>query len=151
MAELYRLQIGDYRAIYALDVEVRVILIVRACVLGACHGQWIGNVENVGGCGLPIIDFLCNAVAVTIVGERGGHLSGGQRVAIGRAILKDARILLLHEATSSLDSNSENEIQEALGRLTQGRTRIIIADRIAVLEKGHLVELGSPTLRMAFA
>jgi ATP-binding cassette, subfamily B, bacterial MsbA len=90
----------------------------------------------------------------TVVGERGTNLSGGQRqrIAIARAILKDPAILLLDEATSSLDNESESLVQEALDRLMQNRTTVIvahrlstikIADRIAVLDHGHLVELGS--------
>ncbi len=90
----------------------------------------------------------------TTVGERGIRLSGGQRqrVAIARAILKDPRILLLDEATSSLDNESEKLVQEALERLMQGRTTVIIAHRLstvrvahrlAVLSGGEIVELGT--------
>ena len=90
----------------------------------------------------------------TLVGERGMNLSGGQRqrIAIARAILKDPAILLLDEATSSLDNESEGIVQEALDRLMQNRTTIIVAHRlstikvahrIAVLEDGHIAELGT--------
>jgi len=90
----------------------------------------------------------------TLVGERGTKLSGGQRqrVAIARAILKDPRVLLLDEATSSLDSESEHLVQEALGRLMQNRTTVIIAhrlstvrvaNRIVALDNGRIVEVGT--------
>ncbi|MBD3176170.1 MAG: ATP-binding cassette domain-containing protein [Armatimonadia bacterium] len=90
----------------------------------------------------------------TQVGERGGRLSGGerQRVSIARAILHDPRILILDEATASVDTETEKKIQDALARLVQGRTTFAIAhrlstlrnaDRLLVLERGEQRELGT--------
>lgn len=112
--------------------------IARASALAHCH---------------EFIDALPEKYE-TFVGERGIKLSGGerQRVAIARAILKDAPIILLDEATSSLDSESESLIQDALAKLMKGRTTIAIAhrlstimqmDRIIVLDGGKIVDEGT--------
>jgi subfamily B ATP-binding cassette protein MsbA len=90
----------------------------------------------------------------TVIGEKGMRLSGGekQRIAIARAILKNAPILILDEATSALDAESESLVQAALGNLMQGRTVVVIAhrlgtirraNRIVVLEDGHITAIGT--------
>jgi ATP-binding cassette subfamily B protein len=96
----------------------------------------------------------------TVVGERGSNLSGGERqfVCLARAIMSDPAVLILDEATSSVDTNTEHIIQESMGRIAQGRTCIIIAhrlstvtnaDRIVVFEEGKIIETGNHTELMA--
>ena len=91
----------------------------------------------------------------TMIGENGSTLSGGerQRISIARALLKDAPVILLDEATASLDVENESAVQEALSRLLQGKTVLVIAhrmrtvagaDHIVVLERGHVAQQGTP-------
>ena len=96
----------------------------------------------------------------TMIGENGGRLSGGerQRISIARAILKDAPVMLLDEATASLDVENETQVQQALSRLLAGKTVLVIAhrmrtvanaDKIVVLKEGRVAEQGAPAELMA--
>ncbi|MCK5324162.1 MAG: ATP-binding cassette domain-containing protein, partial [Desulfobulbaceae bacterium] len=102
------------------------------------------------------IDFIKNMPQGfdTVIGESGAKLSGGerQRISIARALLKNAPILILDEATSSLDTESEREVQKALDNLMRNRTTFVIAhrlstirnaDRIIVIQDGRIVEQGT--------
>ena len=82
----------------------------------------------------------------TMIGENGSTLSGGerQRISIARALLKDAPVILLDEATASLDVENESAVQEALSRLLRGKTVVAGADHIVVLENGRVAQQGTP-------
>jgi subfamily B ATP-binding cassette protein MsbA len=113
--------------------------------------------EIMRACRIARVDEFAESFAEkyeTVVGERGVKLSGGQRqrISIARAILAEPRILILDEATSSLDSESEHMIQQGLSYLMQGRTTFVIAhrlstirraDQIMVMEQGQIVERGT--------
>ena len=121
--------------------------------------------ETLEACRLAGLDPLAQTLDHgydTVVGERGVTLSGGQRqqIALARALLADPRILVLDEATSSLDSGSEALIQERIGKLIRGRTTVMVAhrlstvrlaDEILVLEAGQIVEYGSHEALLAAA
>ncbi|MBI4424600.1 MAG: ABC transporter ATP-binding protein [Elusimicrobia bacterium] len=155
----------DLREFAVADLRRHIGLVTQDTVL--LHDTVVGNVA-LGVPDAPVEKTLAALRAAdaedfvarlpegreTILGERGLRLSGGQRqrIAIARAILKDPPILVLDEATSNLDTASERSVQEALERIYQGRTVLVIAhrlstlqnaDRIIVLRQGELVESGT--------
>jgi len=121
------------------------------------YGRWDASDQEIraaakAAAAADFIDALPRGYE-TMVGEQGLRLSGGQhqRIAIARALLKDAPILLLDEATSALDTDSERQIQQALATLMQGRTTIVIAHRLStvvnadmihVMDRGRVVQSG---------
>lgn len=128
---------------------------VKENILLAKPGATQTEIEN-AACDASAHEFISSLPKGydTIIGERGVKLSGGerQRIAIARAILKDSPILILDEATSSVDIANESSIQAALAKITRNRTTIVIAHRLStvrnasriyVLEKGKLLEKGS--------
>ena len=155
--EITDMDISSYRSVYAI-VPQEVLLFggtIRENILyghpGASEEELIAAAQTSNS--LDFIQSFPDGFN-TIVGERGIKLSGGQRqrIAIARAVLRNPDVLILDEATSSLDAESEKVVQEALERLLEGRTAIIIAHRLAtirnvdciyVLEEGKIVEKGT--------
>ncbi len=155
----------DIRELDSGDYRLQVGMVLQDPYL--FHGSIVENVcYGMPGAGLNQVveaaqmanahDFICDLPHGydTIIGERGHTLSGGerQRISIARAILKDPRILILDEATSSVDTETERKIQQAMDRLVTGRTVFAIAhrlstlhkaDRLFVIENGKLAEAGT--------
>jgi subfamily B ATP-binding cassette protein MsbA len=161
--DLDGLRLGDYRRQLASVLQENFLFdgSIAANVGYARPGA--GRAEIVEACRVAHCDEFISQFPDgydTVVGERGIKLSGGQRqrVSIARAILANPRLLILDEATSSLDSESEQMIQDGLRRLRSGRTTFVIAhrlstirsaDQILVLEGGSIVERGSHTELLA--
>lgn len=142
-------------ALVSQDVVLFNDSIANNLAYGELRGAAIADIKRAAEAA-NVMDFVENMDEGldTFVGDRGVLLSGGQRqrIAIGRALLKNAPILILDEATSSLDTQSERRIQEALHRLMKGRTTLVIAhrlstvegaDKIIVVDGGRIVESGN--------
>ena len=161
--DLTALRLRDYRSHLGIVLQDNFLFdgTVADNISFARPGATRADIEEVGR--LAHVDEFVSGFEQgydTVVGERGVKVSGGQRqrIAIARAILADPRILILDEATSSLDSESEAFIQDGLRRLRQGRTTFVIAhrlstirsaDQILVLEHGEIVERGNHAALMA--
>lgn len=161
--DLRKMDVESYRRLLGV-VEQDIFLFdgtIRANIAYGSHGPAEGAIRRAAELAhaAPFIERLEKGYE-TIIGERGVKLSGGQRqrLAIARALLADPRILILDEATSNLDSESERLIQESLHTLMQGRTSFIIAHRlstishadlIVVLDEGRIMEQGTHEALMA--
>jgi subfamily B ATP-binding cassette protein MsbA len=161
--DLASIRLGDYRAHLGVVLQDNFLFdgTVAANIRYARPHATLADIKRVSR--IAHCDEFVEAMEKqydTIVGERGVKLSGGQRqrIAIARAILADPRILILDEATSSLDSESEAEIQDGLRSLRRGRTTFVIAhrlstirsaDQILVLEHGEIIERGTHIELMA--
>ena len=149
-------ELGDF--IFGLRISLGIIRVCkaeshyRACYRAADFSAAYAAAK--AACCHDFIMALPNGYD-TVIGEGGSTLSGGekQRISIARALLKDAPVVLLDEATASLDVENESAVQTALSRLLQGKTVLVIAhrmrtvagaDHIVVLEDGHVVQQGTP-------
>ena len=154
--DIRRFQLRSLRAMMGIVSQETVLFhdTVRANIAYGLPGAGAGEVEEAARAAgaHEFIEALPGGYD-TVVGERGAELSGGQRqrLAIARAILRDPPILILDEATSSLDTASERRVQRALDRLSEGRTVFVIAHRLStvqcaraifVLDGGRIVEAG---------
>ena len=163
--DLRRLRLGDLRRSMALVAQEPVLFsgTLRDNIAFARDGATDAEIEAAARAA-NAHDFITGFPAGydTLIGERGVKLSGGQkqRIAIARALLADPRVLILDEATSSLDAESEALVQQALARVMAGRTTLVVAhrlstvrdaDRIVVLDRGRVVEQGRHDELMARA
>jgi len=163
--DLRRIDLDDFRRLLGI-VEQDVFLFDGSIAENIAYANRHASTQAIHAAAeaanaAQFIDALPQGYA-TNIGERGVRLSGGQRqrIAIARALLADPRLLILDEATSNLDSESELLIQQSLSHLVKGRTTFVIAhrlstirhaDRIIVLENGRLIEMGSHDELMALS
>ena len=156
--DIRRLSLHDLRGRIAIVPQDPVIFSANTLENIRYGRPTAGDAEVMAAAKAALVDEFINRLPdgyQTFLGERGTRLSGGQRqrIAIARAILKNAPLLLLDEATSALDAESEILVQQGLNAAMQGRTTLIIAhrlatvqkvDRIVVMEHGRIVETGTP-------
>jgi subfamily B ATP-binding cassette protein MsbA len=161
--DVRELSLGELRRAFAVVAQEPVLFsdTIRANIAYGCEGATAADVEAAAR-DAHAHDFISRFPDGydTVVGERGTKLSGGQkqRIALARALLANPRVLVLDEATSNLDAESEAAVQAALARIMEGRTTIIVAhrlstvrdaDRIVVLDGARIIEVGGHDELMA--